>query len=319
MVFALPGLMSYILRVFICLAGLSWAVGAQAGVSRTGFIDYDFNLKENEAFFADPLKEDAADIDRMTGIDVAVDVLVMPASNNAAFDYGSIVTVPRTLEMTNHWGVPYPKTIMDIQAVFAHEYGHAVFSKLLVPEFPEYARLAAKKSEISALTLRAVYETADKEGKKSLAAEINAKEKQIEADRALTEVAWVVSPYSELFADAVAVYHSSSPTVIFNALYSPGLHAGALEDLKARDFSLPHDAANWSITTPHGMFAPLRTLLGSEACWPRDVAEKTLRLRQLSTVLLAQIHEKMRTRARPAPADNQALINAFSVYCQQGQ
>ncbi|AGH96468.1 hypothetical protein [Pseudobdellovibrio exovorus] len=271
---------------------------------------------ENEAFFTDHIQRVVDQVDNLRLADNPINIVVERRSGGASFDYGSIVYIPRTFEHSGQYGGTYSKSIYDILAVFAHEYAHAIFGTFLADASADYAELKRIKSQSSELSLQALRDDPDTETLEQMRQQMKALEDSVVQNPALLKIARQVGPYSELYADAVAVFVTGSKGAIYEALAYEGMPFHMRAYVESRDFGMKHDPDTWTFSDEHAMFGPLRSVIGSDECWPRSDEQKRLRLQQLKTVLIRDLQRKITAGEMPTKDDNKQLIAEYSAYCR---
>jgi hypothetical protein len=301
---------------------LSFILGAslaRADISRFYHTDYELNIKPDDPAYNKPLADAAIDIDSFGLAEVSIEAIVQPASDNASFDGGKLMYLPRNMEFTNSFGLnPYMKSLFDIEAVFSHEYGHAVFDQIATKSIADYKLIRAIKLQQSAIDLRILHERPSKEVLAQLREQQKALDNQL-LNSPNTKRLYILSlPYNELFADVIAVYHTHDKSAIFDALDNPNIQHNYSQPhpLASRDFNANNAVEGWTDRTPHGMFGPIRTFLGQESCWPKTQEERSLKLKVLSEILMKDIQERYDAGSTEAlPAFNVELIQKLAPVC----
>lgn len=323
-----------IISVFLATALTTSA--AQAGITKFFTINKQGQLIANEPDFNKDITKITAAIDSYKISDVSVNVVIKPESDNASFDSGSIVEIPRTMVMYNHMGSnPDYKTSMDALAVYAHEYGHAVFDAHITAAIPAYDEMKRIKREISMRSLRPFNERLTQE--QGLANQKRIKEltDSLLANKEILRLARLTLPYHEVFADTIAVFVFNSKNAIHQALYyndigdRDGGFGGGFgpptghynphdpnRNIIGRDFSVVHDVNTWSNNSEHSLFSPLRSVIGSEECWPTTDADRAAKLKELLKMLLADLVEKNNAKTFPEVADNKKIMDAYKALCK---
>lgn len=297
------------------------ALHSHAKILSFNTVDFNNKLTSEEASFNDDLAKVAKNIDAFKIAPANIHAIITPYGNNAGFDYGTNIYIPRSMQFTNDWGADIVyKTTMDVVAVFSHEYGHAVFDDLLGRILPVHRQLKAIKAEISALDLKRIQSPLNDEERKTIFELMKQKEESITQNKEFIRVAVLAMPYGELFADAIAVFERDSKGAIFEALYDPNISKArnpmAYEYLAARDFSQLHELEKWTIDEPHVLFSPLRSVIGSEECWPTTNEDRAKKLKGLARMLLTDIIEKDRAKAKATIADNKSLMEKYKALCK---
>lgn len=295
------------------------ALSAEADVSRFYHTDYDLNIKPDDPEYNKPLAEAALAIDRYGLAQVSIEAIVLPASDNASFDGGRLMYLPRNMEFTNSMGLnPYMKGLIDIEAVFSHEYGHAVFDQIAMKAIPLYSSINEIKTQESRIDLKILNERPSQAVIAQLHEQQKALDKQIINSPELKRLYILSLPYNELYADVIAVYSMQDRSAIFNALDNPNIRFGYGQQhpLACRDFAADNKAEGWSDFTPHGLFGPVRSYLGQEQCWPKTQQEQAAKLKLLGAILLKDIQDKFDAKFTEAsPSFNADLIQKLAPVC----
>ena len=284
-------------------------------------------IADEPEFNKDILKTTAA-IDSYKISDVSVNVVIKPESDNASFDSGSIVEIPRTMVMHNHMGS------------YAHEYGHAVFDAHITAAIPAYDEMKRIKREISMRSLRPFNERLTQEQGEANQKRIKELTDSLLANKEILRLSRLTLPYHEVFADTIAVFVFNSKSAIHQALYyndvsdrgggfGGGFNGGGFgppmgqynphdpnRNIIGRDFSVVHDVNTWSNNSEHSLFSPLRSVIGSEQCWPTTDADRAAKLKALLKMLLADLVEKNNAKTFPEVADNKKIMNTYKALCK---
>lgn len=314
---------------------------AEAGITKFFTINKQGQLIADEPEFNKDITKITAAIDSYKISEVNVNVVIKPESDNASFDSGSIVEIPRTMVMYNHMGSnPDYKTSMDALAVYAHEYGHAVFDAHITAAIPAYEEMKRLKREISMRSLRPFNERLTQEQGLANQKRMTELVDSLKANKEILRLARLTLPYHEVFADTIAVFVFNSKNAIHQALYYndigdrddgfggggfgrgngiPGGHYNPHDpnrNIIGRDFSVVHDVNTWSNNSEHSLFSPLRSVIGSDECWPTTDADRSAKLKELLKMLLADLVAKNKTKTFPEVADNKKIMDAYKALCK---
>lgn len=322
------------------LATVLASTAAQAGITKFFTINKQGQLIADEPEFNKDITKITAAIDSYKISDVSVNVVIKPESDNASFDSGSIVEIPRTMVMYNHMGSnPDYKTSMDALAVYAHEYGHAVFDAHITAAIPAYEEMKRLKREISMRSLRPFNERLTQEQGEANQKRIKELTDSLLANKEILRLARLTLPYHEVFADTIAVFVFNSKNAIHQALYYNGSDddgggfGGGFgrgfgpptghynphdpnRNIIGRDFSAVHDVNTWSNNSEHSLFSPLRSVIGSEDCWPTTDADRAAKLKALLKMLLADLVEKNKAKTFPEVSDNKKIMEGYKALCK---
>lgn len=292
---------------------------AQADVSRFYHTDYDLNLQPDDPTYDKPLADAALVIDSFGLGHVSIEAIVQPASDNAAFDGGKLMYLPRNMEFTNDFSLnPIMKGLIDIESVFSHEYGHAVFDQVAVKALPLYSQIIAIKMKQSEIDLKILHEQPSPAIRNELHAQQKALDGELIKMPPVLHLYILSLPYNELFADVIAVYQMQDKSAIYKALDNPNVkhHQFGPDALDARDFAADNKLEGWSDNSPHGMFGPVRSYLGRDECWPKTQEERSHKLKAFAEIILKDIKERFEAGATAAePSFNAALIQKLAPVC----
>ena len=276
---------------------LVFSLSARAEIINFYTTTLDGKIKANEPDFDEEVTSITTAVDNLGVAKVHVNIIIVPTSDNASFDSGHNVEIPRTMEFaSSDWGgEPIYKTTIDALSVYAHEYGHAVFDTYISAGIPAYSEIKRIRNAMSDLEVAAL--------KENLSADDLAKIKKQSKDlydsminnKELMRLNGVTMAYHEVFADTVAVFVTNDKTSISEALFNPAVpiwNSNAKEGWESRDFSRPRDPDKWTSDEVHMLFSPLRSTIGSDACWPKDNADKTKKLKFLAQILMDDMKAK---------------------------
>jgi hypothetical protein len=298
----------------IAIAVLCWCFVAPAQ-AEVGEI-YTFvggKQVDNDAIFTKYMADVIRAVDSYGLAQVKASLIVSGASSPEA-DYGYLIYIPQHFSIEGDWGTVHDKTIIDLISVFAHEYGHLVFGRMLEKEIPRFAEIRKIGDRISALEIEKIH--ADSTQVAALTQQIKETYDLIYKNPELIRISQIVSPYNEFFADMIAVYETQSQSAISSALFYPGMDRNVMAYTEARDFGQARDVDTWNQTEEHVLFSPLRSAVGSAKCWTISLEAQKLKLRQMGAILIADIKQKYATNTKPEIADNKALIAAFEKTCR---
>lgn len=198
----------------------------------------------------DEVRDSVSDFAPLGGIDFYFEGrsdLILYSDKNA-FEASLVTTYDQ------HGKIPHRKDQTDI--LWMHELGHALLNAKLEEDWPWYkGRLDIFRQW--GQIIRESYKPGVDQSENS--------------KRAMEQLAilnqypyienwdWIVAPYHELFADAVAVVYTRDPKAVKNALAHPTVsdHHADYE----RDFSLSHEAGSWHQDEVHSMLSPTRSHL----------------------------------------------------------
>lgn len=329
--------MKKIILLFLFISLL--ASNVIAAIDKFFTINAKGRIVSDEPEFIKEILDTTEKIDSYKISKVNISVVIMPENDNASFDSGRIVEIPRTMVIYNHFRTnPSYKTTGDSLAVYAHEYGHAVFDVHISRLIPEYAKIKKIMREISMLSLRPLTENMTQEQVESNNAKIKKLRENLKSDKEALRLIKLTLPYHELFADTIAVFAFNSKNAIHKALYYNDYgsmrYAGSFgpsgigfpidaynphdpnKNIIGRDFNVFYDVDSWTNGTEHTLFGPLRSVIGSDECWPNTESERADKLKVLLKILLSDMVEKNASKKFPEVADNKKLMESYIASCK---
>ncbi|MGZ3690096.1 MAG: hypothetical protein ACXVAX_01245 [Pseudobdellovibrio sp.] len=294
---------------------------AQAKIRNFYTLSPTGQLTANEPEFdADVIKMTEA-IDKLGLAEINLDIVISPEGDNASFDTGHIIDMPRTMRFANEFDAdPVYKTTVDALAVYAHEYGHSIFDNSITQIIPEYGEVRRIKYEMSDLTLKPFKENLTPAQLAETKQKIQQLEQSIKDNKELLRIMGLTMAYHELFADTVAVFVTQSKSAIYEALYNPNIPIWKKNELayvEARDFAQAHDVDTWTDNSPHNLFGPLRSQIGKDECWPKSPAEAADKLKFLARILTDDMKAKNASKTFAEIIDNKKLIEKYKEVCKK--
>lgn len=206
-----------------------------------------------------------------------INLLINKEYPNASFDTGLIIRVPLRLTFIGNWGQTFYGEFMASHTVLAHEYGHAIFSKMLENEdfFVEMKEMSKRASTLEIEIQKAYLQENSQELIESYYQDLkNLNEERIN-NKAHTKIRNLLTPYDELFADLIAALALHDKRAMVNALYYDEASDQAFELILARDFDVNQLNMHGSyLYEEHGMLAPTRRFIGQNI-WPTTELQKS--------------------------------------------
>jgi hypothetical protein len=148
----------------------------------------------------------------------------------------------------------------------------------------------------------------------------------LKSNKEILRLARLTLPYHEVFADTIAVFVFNSKNAIHQALYynDTGDHDGA--GFGGGGFGRgigipgghynPHDPNRNIIGRDFSVVHDLRSVIGSDECWPTTDADRAAKLKELLKMLLADLVEKNKTKTFPDVVDNKKIMQAYKALCK---
>jgi hypothetical protein len=301
----------------LSLSLMTAALPAQARLARLVMLNYENEILATDESYLRSIESEIRMVDSYGLADIETYVFVRGESANASSDGGQVIFLPRTLVMEDGmYNNRHYKHMPDLLAVFSHEYGHQVFSDIMMRRVPGFLNLHTLDMQISQLLLQSIEPGLTREQRAHINKQINDIHVRIAADPRLRAMANITLPYNELFADVIAVYAHNNKSAIYNALWFPNMHTGSEEFVEARDFSREHSLASWRHTEVHILFSPFRSLIGHSRCWPRNFNEAKEKLNQLADLLVEDITIQLEKNETPPISKNGELMERFRTLCR---
>ncbi len=269
----------------------------------------------------DAFVDTLASVTAIAPVSPEVSLFIDKEYNNASFDMGSIIYVPLRLGFSNRFGATFYGDFYANHTVLAHEYGHAILSKMLEKEdfFKELKEISLKISQLR-ITIQKTYEAGNPGNMVEFYSNMlkAAEAKRVENKEAM-KVNRMLSPYHELFADLVASLALKSKRAMVNALYYDELDDQGYLMILARDFDLNSlDMKGPYMSEEHGMLAPTRRFIGSNF-WVETEEEKRELLKNLYTAIVIELKKQINGEGEGlTPAKmNESLIKTLSKLSSQ--
>ncbi|MAE59710.1 MAG: hypothetical protein CME69_12670 [Halobacteriovorax sp.] len=237
-----------------------------------------------------------------------ISVLIHKSSGNASFDYGGNISVPASLVFSGKYGTRIFGDISGIPAIFAHEYGHAIFAEALKDKdfYTSFHKLSKSISQLRTLLVGEYVEGSSYRRVdyiKSRSKELKEKRKKVLSNSKIR----FISAYNELFSDVVATYQSNNKSAITNALYHHDVSDKEYMNLLARSL-VERDHSNLSYRSVHTYFAETRTYIGTNF-WPSSQEQKEEYLSIILRAIMLEIDEKFeKSNEHTAKTLNKGLI-----------
>ncbi len=223
-------------------------------------------------------------------------------ATNASFDNGHIIWIPQTLYFADASGRTQNARPEQFSAVVVHEYGHAVLNVALKKAFDEdLGSLFDSFQELSTEAEENILLKISPRGFRNKGSKVaNTDEFQVYNRN--------IPAYSELFADALAVFYFNDPSVMKNALAFAKISPDKSLQVKLRDFAVSHSLDSLKETNDvHTKLSLVRSHLGTQMLGKtlyerRQLLEKlqaailkslALDLRRAETLSIEQLNQQM--------------------------
>lgn len=218
---------------------------------------------------------------------------------NAGFDDSRIIRIPHVFVHHGPRGEEVAGQSHQLNAIVAHEYGHALLSKIWRSEFKE--------------DFEAIFNELDYSSEQTESAIISKEE--VYPPKFLSSgdyQAYVktMAPYSELYADVIAVYFYDDRSVMLNSLYFDEAHDWYFRYLELRDFSKTHkESYVGGFTDPHAKLALVRSYIGRELM-PKNVQQKRKYLTWIEQAITQSVRDDIKVNKVPNTLEaNKRLIH----------
>ncbi len=240
-----------------------------------------------------------------------INIVLTPVGDNASFDLGSFLELPSRMVRYDRFGHEYPLSLAHLSPIAYHEYGHYLFQELLKSQFPrKYDTLFAlfqKISHLKAIGFEKNQAYLDKEILEKVMSEIKAHPEI----KLFNEI---ITPYTELYADIIAVYFSNDKNAILNALYYDEMNSTEYQMVRHRSFDSRFDKmSSMYMSGPHNFFAMTREYIGKNL-FPKNEGDKNSALIKIEKAMIKNIQiDYERGKLLDFDTKNQELINAIKA------
>lgn len=248
----------------------------------------------------DQVKSFSETIDRVAAISPvapAINLFIEREHSNASFDMGLIIRVPLRLTFSGPWGQVYYGQFISSHSVMAHEYGHAIFSKMLEEQefFKEMKEESVSFSQKDLELMAALNSGVDQKEVELIKAQREVILKSRTSNKEHARIRRILGGYDELFADVVAVYAADNKRTMVNALFFNEISDQAFELVMARDFSGEERSfSNALLSEEHATFAQTRSFIGNNL-WPSNDDEKKKFLSIVFDSILENVIERIKS------------------------
>ncbi|GEM_PF-1733081 len=215
-----------------------------------------------------------------------VRLFISPKSSNASFDYGETIYIPLQMTFPGKYGSVNYGDPTQTEYILAHEYGHAIFTKLLSRN-SFYSEVYSIDKEFSNLEFEIKLNSKPTEQSEQRLAELSERKKSYNKLRKL------LTDYSELYADIIAVYYSNNKETMLNALYFDDMSDQSYNLVLARSFSERSvDITDRIYSEEHASLVLARHFVGTNL-WPKSKEEKQKFLSLIFKAIEEEILERV--------------------------
>lgn len=292
-------MLSILLSLFISQPSLA---ATSCPTLNTTVVEEVIFLKEESCELATDISELFASMSKVFGVAPKITLVMGGAMDNASFDLGKIIQVPYRMEYSSQYGQRYSVPIINLLITAAHEYGHAIFHEAVKKHHGKtFAATISELNKLSARKKRLLKGTPDKNYQAD-----NITLMKSDGYQSITKQ---LTPYSEFFADTLAVFYYQDKGVMFEALYYPEMSMHSLRNVEMRDFGNklnPH--WNYMMDEEHAKLALTRIYVG-ESVWPANHTEaRTLANKILKAILrVTSVNIKSNADLTPEAANEQLI------------
>lgn len=245
------------------------------------------------------------------GVAPEVTIIFGGPLDNASFDLGHTIEIPYRMAFYGNYGQEYPVTMESLITSAAHEYGHAIFNEAVKKEFSSPFGEVLKKLEKISERKSALLNGATDPSFPTDMSELM----KSDIYRVMTKQ---LTPYSEFYADTLAVFFYQSKTAMLEALYYPEMDTYKYNFIRMRDFSSrPDPRWDYLMSEEHAKLALTRTYVG-ESLWPANLSEAKLLAEKILKAILRVTRANIAKGEDLDPASaNSQLIEALQQDSQR--
>lgn len=180
------------------------------------------------------------------------------------------------------------------EVIWAHEIGHLIFNDWLKNSFPEIKPFATfmKEHDKFVISNSNPHEDYFSQAKNSWSQEA-------------ALVRDIQKPYSELFADVVAVFYKNDREALYKAYELKGMSAKARKERSQYSFKQITTLSNEDDKNIHFFFSPSRIDLAKKFMkFPLSASQKRSALKTIHEILVAEMKDLYREKKRPSDKVN---------------
>ena len=231
-------------------------------------------------------------------------LIVVAASGNASYDEGHSMIVPIRPVFQGEYGQEYPVPVANVVTYASHEFGHAVLHEKIKKEFAKkFSVIFAEMDHVSDLNEQLNRGKSDgKAYNEAFIQLMSSADYQFFTEHFL--------PYSEFFADVLAVYIENDRSAIMNSLYYDQMKNEEYNALRLRDFAYVTDhSIDHLMDEAHTKLAYVRSYVGKNL-WPKNDSEKRQYADKIYKAIVKVVKENMEKKEVPDVAEaNKQLID----------
>lgn len=275
--------------------------------------EYIFRGRNKDCEFVRSLEQTFQGIQKHWGLELPpVRVILVDEGDNASFDEGNVIQVPLRLFSMGEYGKVNYKLKMDSLAVAAHEYGHFVFNELWLRRDPSQRAMSTLLMRASdALVLSAKGRASHTEWRRSY-------EAATESEAYLRTRA-ELTPYTELFADVIAVSYFDNKELIFKALYFPSMRDAEFQRVYLRSFAREQSQiSEMDLFEAHSRLALVRSWIGSRL-WSHLQTSLKTRAAFFEVVYLHYLEESANPHTNFTKQNEDLIFRMSTVFTDSNQ
>ncbi len=227
-------------------------------------------------------------------------LFVQSKSYNSFGTYGRLIVLNQQQQA---WGGIRPQS--QNEKIWAHEIGHSFFSTWLANDFEAiqgFRDYMKASGEIQTRKQDPNFDTTKELAPKWKSDFARARDIQV--------------PYSELFADLIAVLYANDVMAMAQAMLAPAMPDAESAKTSYYAFTGKYALSAWDQSEVHYFFAPTRAYIGEHLLkFPMDTKQKTLVVQKVYQACLGEIQKYWKSsKALPSSAAaNESLIQTLST------
>lgn len=246
------------------------------------------------------IQEQLRSIKGFAGTNIPLTLFLNAKSYDSYSTYGGLVVLNEVQQAWDNVRPPHQN-----KNIWSHELGHTFFMFRLGQDFKPIQGFRDYMKEHDLLVIAAKDPKVKTEAK--MASKWNSdigKARDLQA------------PYSELFADLVAVLAANDPMIMAKSMTSPFMPEQKKMETSYYAFAGKYDLNSWSVEDTHYYFAPTRAYIGEKLLkFPIDNSQKQLVLQKVYQACLQEIQKYWSSsKELPRAAEaNKSFIKTLSA------